>query len=170
MTRRISRFVAALSVIGAVAVVPAVPASAETADLVAGTGQFLGDGSPAFPGIELYVTARGGRSGEAASGRFSFRTENVAGVPNSQGSVTCVSVVGNAAVIGGAIEKSDTPTPDGFSGVIMEVRDNGEPGQTVDDQFNFFIVPNPVLSCPSPPFINGLVSVDRGNFVLHNAG
>jgi hypothetical protein len=44
---------------------------------------------------------------------------------------------------GRAIEKSDTPTPDGFSGVIMEVLDNGEPGQTVDDQFNFFIVPNP---------------------------
>src|SRR5690242_8459249 len=151
MTRRISRSVSvALSVIAASVVFPAGAASADAIDLVAGTGQFLGDGTPAFPGIELHVNAKSSLAGQSPSGTFLFRGT---GIPSSRGSITCVAIVGNAAVIGGAIEKSDAPLPDGNRGVIMEILDNGEPGRAAD-QFNFLIVPNPVSSCPSPPFIN----------------
>jgi hypothetical protein len=38
------------------------------------------------------------------------------------------------------------------------------------DQFNMLILPNPISSCPSPPFINAYVPLDRGNFVVHAAG
>jgi len=166
MTGRLLRIVAtAVSVIG-VGVFVATPASAQTADHVAGTGHFLGDGTPAFPGVELHVNAKSGPSGEAASGTFSFSVENG---PDGRGSIACINAVGNTAVIGGVIERGDTG-PDGFRGVIMEVIDNGQPSDAGSDQFNMEITPNPVSSCPSPPFINAYVPIDRGNFIVHAAG
>jgi hypothetical protein len=80
-----------------------------------------------------------------------------------------MAVAMRTAVIGGVIERGDTG-PDGFRGVIMEVIDNGQPSDAVGDQFNMLITPNPVPSCPPPPFINAYVPVNRGNFVVRAAG
>src|SRR5262245_43619406 len=117
--------VTALSVLSAVGLVAAAPSAAASGDLVVGTGQFLGDGTAAFPAIELHINATSGPLGEAARGNFFFRSPNIPGNPQmARGTVTCLSVIGNDTVIGGKIESSN-PTGSAGQGVIMEIRNNG---------------------------------------------
>lgn len=107
---------------------------------------------------------------------------NVQFMPNSQlgfpqafvygGHVTCLTVRGNRAAVGFAIENSTVPDFPPLSegrGFLLFVEDNGPPqnGQSVD-----FVqgqaLPTPPEQCPEPNF-KPVSATDTGNHVVHDA-
>ena len=125
-------------------------------DLVAGTGTFS-----ALEG-KVHVNARKDRSGDGAKGHFRIQLVGT----DLRGRVTCLTATGNVAVAGGKVVRGESTSFPG-SGVLIEVRDNGE-GQPTRDQFGAGTVPDAPATCPADTNL-GLVPADRGNFVVHDA-
>lgn len=123
-------------------------------DLVAGTGTF----SP-FE-AKVHVNARSDRSGDGAKGHFRIRLVGT----DLRGRVTCLTATDHVAVAGGRIVRGESTSFPG-RGVLIEVHDNGE-GRPTRDRFGAGTTPAPPETCPAEPL--GLVSADRGNFVVHD--
>ena len=126
-------------------------------DLVAGTGTF----SP-LEG-KVHVNAKSGPAATGARGHFRVRLVGT----DLRGRVTCLTVTDHVAVVGGRIVRGESASFPG-SGVLIEIRDNGE-GRRTRDQFGAGTTPTPPSQCP-PDTSLGLVTADSGNFVVHDAG
>ncbi len=137
-------------------------------DFARGTGHFEGLGPLGQTDITMRVDARSGPGGEDAKGRFVV--ERV--LPSrlaQRGKVTCLRVVGNRAVIGGRIERSNVPDPpfrEG-SGILIQVDDNGE-GTVVADRMQGGPMPAPPTTCPDPSPAARL-PVQDGDFLVHDS-
>ena len=84
-----------------------------------------------------------------------------------RGDVTCLSVTGNRATIGGVVERSKLPTMPAGSGVLIFVVDNGEGSNAPRDAFRIQRLDSPPRVCP--PVSIPEVPTDQGNFVVHDA-
>jgi hypothetical protein len=130
-------------------------------DFVNGSGILdRGDGAAA----KFHVNAKSAADGSQAQGKMFLQDKNLPMDQSFQADVTCLSVDGNSASIGGVVTRSNDPgNPEG-SGVQAFVTDNGEPG----DQDGFLVVftESPPEVCEDP--ISITVS-EKGNFVVHEA-
>jgi hypothetical protein len=127
-------------------------------DQVDGTGRL---GAPFF--TQVHVNATSGPSGEDAQGQY-YIDKDVFG-RDFRGRVTCLTVIGNLAVVGAVIERSDFSTlfPVGYF-VRIVVHDLGEPGDV--DGINFSEA-NPLpVSCVFP---FATLPMQQGNFIVHDA-
>ena len=135
-------------------------------DLVAGTGKI-----DQF-GTFVHVNAQASPNGTGANGSFFVRQTFFRLPLDFSGKVTCLIVNGNQAIIGGEVTKNSPVEPGGVlpnpapgSGVLIDVRDNGDAG--TPDTMNFTFRPAPPTVCP--PLSSHQFTIDQGNFVVHDA-
>ncbi|HEV2057853.1 MAG TPA: hypothetical protein VGR11_00765 [Solirubrobacteraceae bacterium] len=135
-------------------------------DFVRGTGHFEGISPIGQTDITMHVSARSGPSGQNPKGRFYVKRE----LPTElrvRGTVTCVNVVGNQAVVGGRIERGQVPDavfPIG-GGILFQFDDNGN-GSVISDRMHGSPTSAPTV-CPAP-IPAARLPVQRGNFVVHD--
>jgi hypothetical protein len=110
------------------------------------------------PGADAQV--RINAHGDPARGNFSV--EQGAPLGSISGTVTCITVVGNQASVGGVIEESSDPSDVG-QGFIQFVEDNGSPGQGDFSETVWPVTP-PGATCPAP--IHPEFQVNQGNYVV----
>ncbi len=124
-------------------------AQAPTGDSVVGTGVAVSR--------QFIVDAHSGPSGESPSGTYMYGD----GFIGLQGPVTCLSVTGNRAVVGGQA----TSPFGGLIGVVAVIVDNGAAGP---DTLVMAMVPAVPLVCPAglpaPP-----APLTSGNFAVFDA-
>ena len=129
----------------------AMPAFAQTGDSVTGSGA-AGTGT-------FTVNATSGPSGENATGTY---TTNLA-IGTIIGTVTCLTVSGNTAAIGGVIEAGSTAAAPG-TGFVASFKDNagtGNPDVTTLQLSPF----TPGTTCPAPSFVSP-AAVTAGDVVI----
>jgi hypothetical protein len=80
--------------------------------------------------------------------------------------VTCLTVVGNQATIGGAITASRTSQVLPGQGALIYITDNGEGNDDPPDMFDIVFTATPPLVCPT--FVGG-VPITQGNFIVRDA-
>ncbi len=152
-------------------------------DFATGTGHRFASGPPLPDGVEsrtiMHVNARsvpGG--GERARGRFFVKREASALVPSRpdldfSGRVTCMTVEGNRAVVGGVITRDKlgpvhplSPLEGrGYLGVYI---DNDQVDGELADRSNSFPLPEPPgRDCPE--FTDPTGEFQTGNFIVHDA-
>ncbi len=121
-------------------------------------------GSTRFPFLDakVHINAMSGPSGEDPRGHFYINQESFAVF---RGTVTCLNVVGNRAMVGGEVERSSPGFPDEGTGFLQLIVDNGEPGDSDSSETTLTEVPPTI--CP-PPLPSGIPAT-RGNYVVHDA-
>ncbi len=130
-------------------------------DFAHGTGHFEGISPIGQTDITMHVSARSGASGQNPEGRF-FVKRTLPTELRQRGSVTCLNVVGNQAVVGGRIEHGQ-----GLGGgILFQFDDNGE-GTDISDRMHGSPTSTPPTVCP-PPVPAARLQVQRGNFVVHD--
>ncbi len=135
-------------------------------DFAGGTGQFQGLGPAGPTDVTMHVNANSGPGGQNATGRF-FVHRELPSKLDLRGTVTCLKVIGNQAVIGGRIEHSkiaDPLFPEG-GGIVIQVDDSHD-GTTVTDRMHGGPRSSPPAACPEPTPAARL-PVQQGNFVVH---
>lgn len=139
-------------------------------DFAVGTGHFQGAGPAGPTDVTMHVNAKSGPAGQNAKGRF-FVHRELPSKLDLHGTVTCLKVVGNQAVIGGRIDRSkisDPLFPEG-GGIVIQVDDTDE-GTTITDRMHGGPSASPPATCPDP-IAAARLRVQQGNFVVHdNAG
>ena len=120
-------------------------------------------GSAMFDVVQAHVvvSAHSGPAGEDPGGHFSLDQ----GIGDIQvwAEVTCLTVAGNLAVIGGETVRSRSGIPAG-TGVLQSVQDFGSPGD-MDRSQTIVGVPTPVNCALFAPGFQA----DRGNYVVNDA-
>ena len=129
-------------------------------DFARGTGHFEGISPIGQTDITMHVSARSGPSGRNPKGRF-FVKRTLPTELRQRGSVTCLNVVGNQAVVGGIVEHGQGIG----SGVLLQFDDNGN-GTVVSDRFHGSPTSTPTV-CPRP-IPAARLPAQRGNFVVHD--
>jgi hypothetical protein len=105
----------------------------------------------------IQVDAESAPSGTDPRGRFLDLLQ-------AAGSVTCLRVAGNQAVIGGEVEDSQNPLIPEGSGIVIELVDNSRLGVGPDRVERHF-TETPPTSCPAP---SSSFAVDGGGFVVRD--
>jgi hypothetical protein len=134
-------------------------------DFVFGTGMFRG---LAFDG-ELHVNAKSESGGGNPQGEFfvRFAVSPILEL-DFRGSVTCLAVANHTAIVGGEISVSRVPLVPASTGVLIQIVDGGEPGAG-RDAVSFLPTLFPPTTCELPDDFPAVVTIDRGNFVVHDA-
>lgn len=127
-------------------------------DLVSGTGQFEDETTDQ----QIHVNAKSGPEGQDARGSILEKTTTAIEEISYKAKVTCLSVSGNKAVIGGEIVKSKTGET-GF--VVVYVEDDGEPGKGSDRVERVFSATAPTCEEEFP----AAKTITKGNYIVHDA-
>jgi hypothetical protein len=167
--RLIHRVVIALVVLGTV---PGVAGATHSNgqgpghDFVVGTVKFSGM-SPEGNQVtaERHVNAKSGPSGQEAEGYFWIRQESPRGNLDFSGRVTCLSINGNRAVVGGEVERGKLLPPG--RGVLIEYVDRGEGAGEGPDLSRPTGRPEPPTSCPAA--LDIAQPITSGNITVHDA-
>lgn len=135
-------------------------------DLAAGSGKIEQFGT------FVHVNAQGDPAGTDANGTFFVRQTFFRLPLDFSGKVTCLLVTGNQAIVGGEVTKNSPVPPGGVlpnpapgTGVLIDLRDNGDAG--TPDSVNFTFRPQPPTVCP--PLNSHQFPIDQGNYVVHDA-
>ena len=136
----------------------AVSAQAISEDSAIGTGT-AGSGTVAEWRFDFRATS--GPSGEAPSGHVAFEIGNI----RVEGTVSCLGVTANRAVIGVAVTFSSAGP---FPGAFLTATDGGGPGgaDTFDARPEWAGVPS---DCSVTPLPLAEGNVDSGNIAVHDA-
>jgi hypothetical protein len=138
--------VSGLAAVAMLAAAPMARAQVPTQDSVVASG-FSG----LFTNIDTNVTS--GPNGENPTGHAEL---DAAGQHFASASITCLSVSGTTAVVGGSLQ----PNSLGFAGFVETLVDNG-PASAVLDEFNAVGTSEVPTVCPPPsPFISLLFGGD----------
>jgi hypothetical protein len=142
-------------------------------DFVFGTGIFRGlDLDGLKLNAELHVNAKSESDGTNPEGHFFVRLET-SPLPlelDFRGTVTCLEVSVHTAIVGGKITQSRL-LGSGFAadgGILIRIDDPGEPGAG-RDAVSFAPSGIPLTVCPSPDTVPQGLTIDQGNFVVHDA-
>jgi hypothetical protein len=138
-------------------------------DFVVGSVKFEGLSPTRAPVVsERHTNAKSGPSGEDPQGHFWIRQETPGPPLDFRGRVTCLTVTGNRAVVGGEVdrEQSKLPPPPGRNGVLIEYVDNGE-GNEPPDMSRPTSTASPPEVCPSA--LNIAQPITSGNVSVHDA-
>jgi hypothetical protein len=129
----------------------------------------LGAGKAGIVGEWTNIAAHSGPLGENARGQFHSKvTSGPLSGFEIRGEVTCLTVVGNQAGIGGIITElvnnpTQIPDPHGF---IYTVEDNGNQQVLPDRVGTILLLSNPPLGCPPG---STAIPLSEGNFVVRGA-
>jgi hypothetical protein len=138
-----------LAVTGLVACVAA-PATAQvpSGDLVVAEGRTTASGAAEIV-LAFDLQAGSGPAGQDPTG-YARLDVIVLGAPafHLEGPIRCVSVSGNAAVVGFAVDPALSNFPS--AGALVEMRDNGPPGGDPPDLLNAIPVDDPSVCSPLP--------------------
>jgi hypothetical protein len=152
---------------------PTAPVRVPPRDQVNGTGRIDLQGEhDVFP-TQIHINARSDPDGSDVGGQFVATIDVLGTVLRLRGDVTCISVSGNTAIVGGEVTSSNNPTliPEG-SGFLASFEDNGEPGSvqansTTPDQVAIDFLTGPPPTCSVLPFAS-VAPVLQGNYVVHD--
>ena len=137
------------------------PGSAPGRDTAVGVGHFSPQDS------DVRVESSSEADGSDQRGNYLVRVGSPEPLGFS-GSVTCLRVTGNRALVGGQVDTSQTRSPPEKSGVFIEIEDNGEPGEG-RDRVQIQPVTAPPASCLDAPPRGGGSMITSGNYVVHDA-
>jgi hypothetical protein len=113
-------FSAGLLLLTAVLFISRAPADPPLPDTVTGSGV-------AITGEQFTIDASTKGGGKAAGGTFTFTVTDSAGMGEVSVRVTCLSVNGNEAVLGGRVTESTSSVFSHNDGVVVYVRDDNNP-------------------------------------------
>jgi hypothetical protein len=146
-------------------------------DQVQGTGRIDFQGErDVFP-TQMHINARSDPDGSDVRGQFVATLDatsviGIGAVLRLRGDVTCISVSGDTAQVGGEFTSSNTSIVPEGSGFLALFEDNGEPGSvqanaTTPDQarIDFLIGPPPTCPIELFPFPTPVL---QGNYVVHD--
>jgi hypothetical protein len=142
-------------------------------DQVHGTGRIGLQGEPSVPfPTQIHINARSDPDGSDVRGQFVATIDVLGTVLRLRGDVTCISVSGNTAIVGGEITSSNTTVQPEGSGFLASFEDNGEPGSvqaksTTPDQVGIDLLTEPPPTCSVLPFAEP-TAVLQGNYVVHD--
>jgi len=125
-------------------------------DNVTGSTKFI------VPNAHVRIEAHSDANGQNPRGKFYLEQDPL----SFGGAITCLTVSGNKATIGGRVDRSKPGLPAVGSGWIQEVEDNGSPGDMDSSLTTVFVTPPP--NCPAPP-VSTLITAEQGNYVVHDA-
>jgi hypothetical protein len=126
-------------------------------DLVSGTGQFEDETMDQ----KIHVNAKSGSEGKARGWIWETTTTATEEI-SYKANVTCLSVSGNKAVIGGEIIRSKTGET-GF--VVLYIEDDGEPGKGNDRVERLVSATAPTCEEEFPV----AKTITKGNYIIHDA-
>ena len=132
-------------------------------DKVTGSTKFILPPNPFFTDAHVRIEAHSGPAGEDPRGQFYLEEDPL----SFGGEVTCLTVSGNKATIGGRVDRSRPGFPVVGSGWLQEVEDNGEPGDMDRSRTTPFLAQAPDF-CPTPTATT-LITAEQGNYVVHDA-
>ena len=157
-----AKFGLILGILLALACMPAVAGATHASgtspdeDKVTGSTKFI------LPEAHVRIEAHSDANGQNPRGSFYLEQD-----PYSfGGEITCLTVSGNKATIGGRVDRSRPGDPLVGSGWFQEVEDNGEPGD-MDRSLTTLTATAPTI-CPTPT-VSALVTAEQGNYVVHDA-
>ena len=144
-------------------------------DQVQGTGRIALQGEhDVFP-TQVHVNARSAPDGSDVRGQFVATldaTAVIGFVVRLRGDVTCISVSGNTAAVGGVFTSSNFADQPKGSGFVATFVDNGEPGSVRaksinPDEVRIDFLTGPPPTCPIElfPFPDPVL---QGNYVVHD--
>ncbi len=139
-------------------------------DRVHGTGQAVVEITAGTQTASFHVNARSGPAGEAPVGHLwlDLQLDGEAQV-DLRARVTCLTAAGNAATVGGEIERGELAgQPLAGAGVLFDFRDNGSGSAAPPDQSNARLLTAAPTACPPPPILLQF-PFGQGNFVVHDA-
>ena len=124
---------------------------------------------PNFQAEERYSQSAIRHADGSVTGEFELHSEQDAGI-RIHGDVTCFTIVGNTARLGGVIEQSDDPAFEGLD-VVWTIVDNGEGNDGAPDlTSDFFLVGTggAQFHCAVGfPFAAPVLPVLSGNLQVH---
>jgi hypothetical protein len=139
-------------------------------DLVSGTGK--GDVVTGFGPFfsHVHVNAKGDET-DAHGHTWARFFDTPVGDVATRGSVFCVKVDGNEAIVGTITTRSNTAFVPVGSRNLWKIVDNGQGRHDPPDRVGVFGFP-PSTSCPPPALTSALPTgpVERGNFVVKDGG
>jgi hypothetical protein len=148
-------------------------------DLVAGAGKFATTSVP-VPGSETAIatamafSVSAHRTESGVHGNVNFRGVDSTGVElNGKGSVQCLEVSGNRAMVLFAFEDV-RPFGDKFQQGLLLVEDNGEPSDAVPDRGIATSIANaegaPLTACPTLADVASFATapLESGNVIVHD--
>jgi hypothetical protein len=147
-----------LLISGVLVVALASPDGAHAAKAPAGDSA-IGNGNAGFFTFDFAVTS--GPLGESPAGHLAVEAQGFGAFETD--TITCMSVSGNAATIGGTLQ----PNSFGFAAVIATVVDNGPAGSGLD-YFNATPVAAAPTTCPAP-FASSFGNVVTGDVAVVDA-
>lgn len=109
----------------------------------------------------IQVQASSGPNGENAQGSFSHKEGSI----QHSGDVTCLSVIGKWAVVGGVITESNLPNAQGTTYLLFINENSKDEGTRVATLSGYTPVPGP--TCPSPVQLEGLIA-NKGKIVVQD--
>ena len=134
-------------------------------DIVRGSGEF--PFVTPFGPFQVAIQADAMKKKGVASGTFSASIRGILNIDIS-GSVTCLEVDGNAVVLSGVVEQTNSPLAPAGSGVLAMGLDNGSPGPdgAPVDYVIAFPQGRPRYTCPEP--LSAGVPLTAGDFTTHD--
>ena len=112
----------------------------------------------------MRATSRAGGSGAEGEYTVSVRSPQPFEL---RGRVTCLSVAGSTALLGGRVEESGLASAPPGSGVFIEVHDGAGAGPG-DDRVQLLPLASPPGSCANPPPHGAGTAITSGNYVVQD--
>jgi hypothetical protein len=128
----------------------------------AGSGLRTGQFEDETTDQKIHVNAKSGPEGQGARGWIWETTTTATEEISYKANVTCLSVNGNKAVIGGEIIRSKTGET-GF--VVVYIEDDGEPGKGNDRVERLVSATAPTCEEEFPV----AKTITKGNYIIHDA-
>jgi hypothetical protein len=134
-------------------------------DLVQGTGEF--PFVTPFGPFQVGVEVDGMEKKSTVTGTFAAHIRGLISIDIS-GSLTCLEIEGNSAVVSGVIEQTNSGLAPVGSGVLAMGIDNGAPGPDGAPVDTVIALPQgrPLFNCPEP--LSAGVPLTSGDFTTHD--
>ena len=128
-----------------------------------GRDQVSGAGHVSSQDADVRVDATTEASGRA-TGDYAVMVRSSPSLDFS-GGVTCLVVTDNTALLGGRVDRSETPSVPPASGVFIEVQDNAQLGREAD-KVQLLPLSAPPADCANPPAHGAGTPITSGDYVV----
>lgn len=132
----------------------------------AGRDEVSGTGHVPSQDADIGVRATSRRDGSGPEGDYSVTVRSPQPF-ELRGSVTCLAVTGETALVGGRVEESGLASAPRGSGVFIELHDGAGTGAGAD-RVQLLPVATPPSSCANPPPHGAGTPITSGDYTVHD--